>query len=232
MRDTITLNDNNSTQTALTIPTAKVNHDNLTTQCTTTPQRSPSINSQYSSNKFFDLESNNITATPAPTTCTCRKLLSRQPQITRHCCCNKTTNQPNNKANALETADYYGYFCEPQPPAKQYQQLRLENLHCEHQKNSAQSIPKMLTEPNNNHDNINNTESHNGGGSDHGNDDDDFNVDSIDPEEAYYREKVFWCLERKSKLRHWAIRMTLSPYLFQLLFHLIFQYRVVQKKYY
>ena len=222
MRDTITRADNNATtQTTLAVPTSKVvNLDNLATQCKTTPQRSPSISSQYNNNNKlfdFDLESNNITATPAPVSCTCRKLLSRQPHIIRHCCCNSTTNQAPNKTTSLDTSDYYGYFCEPQPPAKQYQQLkRLEKSHCEHRKSSTQSIPKMLTEPNNNHDNYtDNTESHNGsGGSHHGNDRDEFNADDIDPEEAYYREKVFWCLHRKSKLRHWAIRMTLSPYLF------------------
>ncbi|XP_066933924.1 voltage-dependent T-type calcium channel subunit alpha-1H-like isoform X2 [Clytia hemisphaerica] len=161
-------------------------------------------------------ENNVVTPTFTSPGCTCRKLLSRQPHIQRHCGCKEQKNT-NKTPSYLDTSDYIQYCNNLTPAGKTYPQLCLEpHFNNNSRKNSAQSAimltdgtePKVM-ELNNNHDNL--TEQ-NGGHERHNGSHSDIQVDEIDLEETFYPEKVFWCLERKSKFRHWAIRMTLSPY--------------------
>lgn len=190
------------------------------------------------SQRYHRSENDNKTEQlPTTRSCTCRKLLSRQTQIRRTCACgrNKNNQQSTDTApkqylenSTARTEDHHRQYCNnlnlPYPripldtPYGDNNHLeQLEQLH---------RNPKMLDDGSsrkheNNNNNNNGSHDNNNGNNSSGEDNerqrgsqDDFNFEDIDLEASLYQEKVFYCLHRKSRWRHWAIRMTESPYPF------------------
>ena len=153
-----------------------------------------------------DNTNNDDLPTTATTVCTCRKLLSRQPNIKRTCTCGKSQNNISNNNNMRE--------------ADETTKRRLQNstTNTDQQGNCKDTKMKQEQKVNDNNDK-------DGSGSDHdnrkerkqdGSQNEDFGFDDIDLEASMYPETVFWCLHSKSRWRKWSIRMTQSPYPFQM----------------
>ena len=184
----------------------------------------------------YDRYHNDADKMPTTKPCTCRKLLSRQPHIRRTCGCGSNNREQRTSIPSSDTKqylensttrtdDYHPQHCNNTNP-KTYPHISLETHSGDN--HIQQKSPKMLDEStghkthesvNNNNNNHGNHINTNGNGSDEDEkrkgSHNDFNFEDIDLEAATYPEEVFWCLHRKSRWRHWAIRMTQSPYPFQ-----------------
>ena len=220
--------------------TLDINHRKLS-------QEKLSQNNTTANHQYRNENDNNTERLPTSRSCTCRKLLSRQTQIRRTCTCGhnnnnqKTQSSDNTKPKQYlensnsRTEEYHRQYCK-NIHSSPYPRLSLDTPYGDNNHIRQQKNPKMLDDGLNdrkhhynngdysnheNNDGSNNSGDENDG---HRGSQDEFNFEDIDLEASLYPEKVFYCLHRESRWRHWAIRMTQSPYPFHI--------KITEMKYY